>query len=794
MRLTLATLLAYLDNVLEPADSQALAEKIEKSDFASGLVMRIRSISRKLRMGAPKVEGKGLGRDPNSVAEYLDGSLAPERIGEFERLCLESDVQLAEVASCHQVLAMVLNKPAEVPPQVRERIYALANQAEAARLAAPNRIDGAHTSAESDGAHPAPPKPSSAATSAAHLVPPSDNGKSHTEPVPPPVGRAMEVPDYLRAGQKSGGWLWLAGLAAVLLLAVGALRMMGPFDGTHPLAQMMGQGPAQVATGPGPEQTNPQPTLPAQLESGNSETTAVPPGPGDAASRPTLSGDELPPLAPPTPIEAAPAEPPPAEPMPPAPKPVDEMPPELKTADPKPAEGDVIASRPLVPPPPKPIPGTLPGPMPVDPNQPAASELPIPPKPAEPMPAEPEDGSETADVGRYMSDEQLLVHLVDEPKMKTQLWYRLAPRTMLAANERLVVLPSYRPQITLPSGIQATFVGESSFRMQKPMQAGSARMAIEYGRVVLVSLGAAGGQVELDLAGLKGTVMLADADAAVAIEVRRYLPPGVAADDPKAELIRVVDLFALGGRVVWQPADQAPLDIPVSQVVIYAGEELPRVGGPYAIPEWIDAKSLPDIERRASIDMEAELPLDKPLDITLAEHAVGRKIEVRSLAARSLAALDQFQPLLSELNDPRQYAYWASDIDSLKFALARSSEAAGKVYATLQNQRPANAKLMYDMLLGATDEQLTEGTAGEWVNALESNELDVRVLALDSLRRVTGLMKMYRPEKPLAMNSTSIQRWKELLNENQVIHKEPHSPFNRYSQPAVDEAPKGRTP
>lgn len=39
MRLTLATLLAYLDNVLEPADSEALKEKIDKSDFASGLVM-----------------------------------------------------------------------------------------------------------------------------------------------------------------------------------------------------------------------------------------------------------------------------------------------------------------------------------------------------------------------------------------------------------------------------------------------------------------------------------------------------------------------------------------------------------------------------------------------------------------------------------------------------------------------------------------------------------------------------------------------------------------------------------
>lgn len=772
MRLTLATLLAYLDNVLEPADSAALAEKIEKSDFASGLVMRIRSISRKLRMGAPKVEGKGLGRDPNSVAEYLDGSLSPDRIGEFERLCLESDVQLAEVASCHQVLAMVLNKPADVPAQVRERVYSLGSQADAARLAAPNRIDGAHASG--DGVHPLPPKPSSAATSAAHLVPPSDNGKSHTEPLAPPIPKPMEVPDYLRAGQGSGGWLWLVGLAAVALLAVGALRMMGPFDATHPLAKMAGLGGAQVATGPGSGEATHTPNQ-------NQVAPAVPAKTPDASPTLTLPSDQLPTLNPPAPGDEVPPAPNLPEPMPATP--ADPLP-----GDAKPPGGDEIAdSRLPVPPAPTPVPGSLPGPMPVDPNLPAE-----PPKPAEPKPLVPaDDGSETVDVGRYMSDEQLLVRLVSDPKMKGNLWYRLAPRTMLNANERLVVLPSYRPQITLATGIQATFVGESAFRMQKPLQAGGARMAVEYGRLVLVSVGAAGGQVELDLAGLKGLVTLADADAAVAIEVRYFVPPGVAVDDPKAEVVRVVDLFALGGRVVWQAGEEAAIEIPVSQVISYVADQLPRVGGPFEPPAWIDAKSAPDIERRASLDMEAELPIDKPLDITLAEHAVGRRIEIRSLAARSLAAIDQFEPLLGELNDPRQYAYWASDIDALRLALSRGSDTAQRVYATLQNRRPENAKHMYDMLLGATDEQLTEGSAAELVKALESNEIDMRVVAMDSLRRITGLMNMYRPEKPLASNATSIQKWKQQLKENQIHYGDRlPSPLHKYSALPADDAAK----
>lgn len=769
MRLTLATLLAYLDNVLEPADAQVLHEKIEKSDFASGLVMRIRSVSRKLRMSAPKVEGKGLGRDPNSVAEYLDGSLAPERLGEFERLCLESDVQLAEVASCHQVLAMVLNKPADVPAPLRERIYGLASQAEAARLAAPNRIDPSHAArAESmpsadgkSGAPPLPPKPSSAASSSSLLAVPSDNGKV-AEPAAPPVAKSPEIPDYLRASQSPALWVWFAGAAAVFLLCFGLLRLLGPFDNTHPIARLMGMGPA-VAVAPSenvpPENVSPPVPVPT----------------AKAAVRPVL----------PMPLPVQPMPVPgdqPVVPMPPVALPVNPIP-EQPAPMPMPKPADPAEVRPEVPPPPVPVPGSVPGDKPVEPLKPIDSvkpedpKLPVPPPPVPVVPANP---SETVDVGRFTSDEQVLARLVTDPKSNMALWQRLAPRSMLIAGERLVVLPTYRPQLTLPAGIQATFAGESAFRMEKPAQA-NARITVEYGRLILASVGATGGQVELNLGGIAGVVSLADADAAIAIEVRRYLPPGAPADNPKTELIRVVDLFATSGRVVWQPAEGAAVEIPANHVTMYVADEFPRNNvGPFELPAWTDAKSLPDIERRASLDMEAETPLDRPLDISLAEHAAGRRVEVRSLAARSLAALDQFEAILGELNDPRQYSYWAADIDSLRFAISRSSDSAARVLATLRNQRPQNAAVIYEMLLGASDEQLAGGSAATLIKSLESNEVDVRVVALDSLRRTTGLMLMYRPEKPLASNSSSILKWKEKLKDNAIINRVAPNPLNEY--------------
>ena len=122
MRLTLRTMLCYLDDVLEPADARELGEKIEESDYASNVVHRIRNSIRRLRLGAPKVVGEGMGFDANTVAEYLDNTLSPDHVPDFERICLESEVHLAEVAASHQVLTLVLGEPAEVTSSMRNRI------------------------------------------------------------------------------------------------------------------------------------------------------------------------------------------------------------------------------------------------------------------------------------------------------------------------------------------------------------------------------------------------------------------------------------------------------------------------------------------------------------------------------------------------------------------------------------------------------------------------------------------------------------------------------------------------
>lgn len=134
MRLTLRTLLAYLDDTLEPGETREIGRKIQESPMASALISRVREVIRKRRLGAPDVDGPAQGIDPNLVAQYLDNTLAPEHVAQVEAVCLESDLVLAEVAACHQILSSIQGDPVEVPLRSVERFLALGPVSQDAQL------------------------------------------------------------------------------------------------------------------------------------------------------------------------------------------------------------------------------------------------------------------------------------------------------------------------------------------------------------------------------------------------------------------------------------------------------------------------------------------------------------------------------------------------------------------------------------------------------------------------------------------------------------------------------------
>lgn len=124
MRLTLRTLLAYLDDTLPGDEAKLIGQKVAESKTAQELVETIRRVTRRRRLSTPPAD-KGNGSDPNTVAEYLSDALPSDQMVEFEKLCLDSDVHLAEAAACHQILTLLLSEPVRVPPTARQRMYRL---------------------------------------------------------------------------------------------------------------------------------------------------------------------------------------------------------------------------------------------------------------------------------------------------------------------------------------------------------------------------------------------------------------------------------------------------------------------------------------------------------------------------------------------------------------------------------------------------------------------------------------------------------------------------------------------
>lgn len=125
-RLTLRTLLAYLDDTVAPAEARALGKKVAASDDARQLVEKIKRVTRRRGLANPVPDSADDAvTDPNTVAEYLDNALDSETLKQLEETCLESDVHLAEVAACHQILTLVLTEPVRVPPRAHRRMYGL---------------------------------------------------------------------------------------------------------------------------------------------------------------------------------------------------------------------------------------------------------------------------------------------------------------------------------------------------------------------------------------------------------------------------------------------------------------------------------------------------------------------------------------------------------------------------------------------------------------------------------------------------------------------------------------------
>ena len=775
MRLTLRTLLAYLDDVLDPVDKEELSQKIESSEFAEDLVHRTRDTVRRLRLSAPQVIGTGMGLDPNTVAEYLDNVMPPEQVGDFERICLESDVHLAEATACHHVLTMVLGEPADVDPLARQRMYTIASEAgDRKRL----RVEPAHTA------------PGAVAAASTALVP--------AQPAAAPLAttqrpHAVEIPDYLRAGSWWRSSSAVIGLATIVLIgtaivfASGLRGWLGHKPALEPLtAQNSTPAAETVAANPAP---SPEP--PAALAAVEPTTTPKAESTTSLAAPPQPLTPGLPPLAAATPAPSTSAtsgepdryavasNPPTTPPQAPAAT-GSALPPPIPPAASDSAANTLPATSETSPgtaPPATSLAAsapTAPGTTPAEPpTAPAGFEVKATPEAA--APAAPPDS------GTYMGNKTVLLRYDD----RAGTWFRVEPRAAIVPGQRVLSLPEFRPKIALVSGLHLDLSGGTQVVMGGGNNAAAAgqptaseiipSIELVYGRVVLINPTNGDQQVRLTLGPNSGVAKLAR-NATLAVELERKHVPG---QDPRQTPAPVeTRLFAPDGGIVWHDAaGDKTIDKAARWTLTEAGAV--DVADDPSPPEWIDHEPIVQLseQRYGAPVIESTLVSNVPAETQLLElfQGSGRK-EVKSLVARSSIHVGLFQPFIDALRDSEQKANWKTHIDTLRTAMALGPDSAGKVWQALVDQRgkPAAADL-YEMLcgynadqVGRTPEQTKTGSIVKLINWLEDDSLDYRVLAVQDLWEITGKRLMPNPAGSLAERTQNVRRWRSRLEAGEL--------------------------
>ena len=726
MRLTLRNMLAYMDNILDPEAARVIAKKIEESEFASGLLHRIRDVMRRTRLGAPSVMDREGGLDPNTMAEYIDTTLPTARVGDFEKVCLESDVHLAEVASCHQVLALVLGEPAEVDPRSRERMYGLPESLVAAEEGPPE-----------------------------HVVepPPLERRETTVEKLGPPPKIKPSLPDYLQASRRKRRLWPVVGIAMILVLGLALLAATGQFKpgsfarGLLGLGSAEGQADRSLAMSDRPEPTG---TAGEPDADPNAESPQT-----DRLSQPSETTGDLPPKSP--------AE----EPEPPEAGQTAPLPPDLSTSivpavdsPPKVPGGTGAMSDDPSRPGPNDVASVVPKPGPLDSDPNAA--MPKPPIAAPnglpaPKPSPPVDMGQAA--GVFLDQNQVLLRFEADTG-----WRRLAAETRLAHGDQLLSFPSFRPTISLGGQVEIMLVDGAQLQLpagdEDPSTAG---ITVKYGRAIIKCTAEGGSALRLNAGDMTGIVTFGSAESQLAVEVARE--PGSTADPETQPAPLVATLRSASGECRWEAAsggDPVLLNPPARLVLTGKTAQVVPDGGGAA---WIVSDTTHPLDRRASARIEHDVAVDGHVLLSLEELADDRQQEVRWLALDCLAWLGEFEQLVAMLDDREQRLYWVDYVERLREAVRRDPATAARVRSVMERRHGPQGANLYEMLWGYGPHELDKEQAARLIGYLEHETLAFRVLGFTTLYEITGFGFFYHPEEPAADQQRSIQRWKDRLKD-----------------------------
>lgn len=776
MRLTLRTLLAYLDDLLEPAQAREIGEKISESGYASALVDRIREVMRRRRLTAPDAKSPSGGLDPNSVAEYLDNTLEPDAVADVEKVCLDSDVHLAEVAASHQILTLVLGEPVDVPMRTRERMYALGPSPK------PTASNG-HASAEGD---------SKVGSGSAVAIPrrqPTKAEESNADSF------TSSIPDYLRPVPF---WRRMTPVAVGVLVGAVWLGVVyldptvpfgKPSDNDNTVAQLdQGDNTVDGSSQTDGKSTAEQTDNPTSQPSGPGSTTT------SAVAEPARD-DQIKP-------EVVSANKPPRDIT------------ELNGFDPAAQPVTTVAS--------------LPDPTaPAAPGTQLASNTPGPDVPSLPEPLAPTVGTSVAATtapvlaGSSVSAPSTTSPLTTSPLTTSPLTVPTIPSETSVEPEVVATPTVPAPEMIYTSreGILAHKSGDNWMAMPhrtvirsgdrvatlEPFSAlleiSSLDLLIElHGGAVIEFLGATKDE-HVSLRLVSGRISLqrrspeTNAES-VAIGLQLIDKPcrmtlrtstarcGVELTTVEANAFEkelgedryTGNLFVVDGRVdfVEKLAGNVPLTgpswLPLAPVDLRAMADRNELPPLLTIPDWLDPSQagITSTQRRYASRFEKEIDIEQPLRDSIPSIVKSRVPAISELAVQSMVAVGMYDQLVQVLAEAEFLEARSAAITGLRRWLPAAPENRETLRTALQKHFPASeVDTLYRLLWGYNeDDARNPATSTLLVDWLAHDNQVIRQLAFDQIYRLTGQRYDYRPINPANQRKAAVDRWHAHLERN----------------------------
>ena len=695
MRLTLRTLLAYMDDVLMPAETKIMGQKVQESDVAGKLISLIRLVVRQRRLKAPSVSGPNMGIDPNVVAQYLDNTLAPEQVMEVEKVLLSSDELLAEVAACHQVLTLVMGKQAELPQANRDRLYALGPVDQSDQL----RVEEPRANGAADGA---------VKTALAR------DAERAAEAKTDPRSAQHEVPEYLRQSSWSQKMVPAGIIALLVVVCVGLLisdpgfligireakRELTGSNRGAPAGQDSVQGEGAGKGNPGDNKTPGDAVAGAAVVSPSQTTVpgtpGIPPSPSlDRAPPPDVPEPEMKPNDNPSAVAVKPVEP-----------------------DGGPADAAVAVNRTA----------------PATPTAPSKTAPPMADDPAPLLNAVPV---------QYTSSDGVVLRF-DDQQMH---WFLLPRRSAVQPDEKLVVLEPYEAVVDIDRGaLIATILGDSAVRILPPDRVTSTGIDIERGRLILKAGQKEAGKnpvisvrVGLDL----WTLELLSSDTVCTIEVAPREPDQF--EKPLGDNWYYGTLRVLSGGVNWNPnggpAIKVAADSSLEIVSPQAAKGVPAPVTSSFLPDWTDIQKRKQAPlRRFSTIFERQFEPDRPVEMTLLALLKDSNAKIVELAVHGLSLTGSVPGLVQALAECTFEEGRSAACEGLRIWLGREADRGPALESILVQRYPAaEADAIYDLLWGFRAEDATNrAQCLKLVGWLRSSHVEIRELAYDWIVRLSG--------------------------------------------------------